>query len=634
MSCPNCRSELPIQYGFCPACKAFVGSGSGPEPPQEKRFWLLASLGLILVLSLTYFLISMGWLRIYITHAARPITHAGKPAGIVRDRPVVHGDVASLDELRGHGKLYFVPMGTQAIPVQVLADYYRKKFKLDIKTLSEVKLGSSTCVPSRQQCVAEEMLDDMCHAYPELSDNPDSVMIILTDEDIFARSLDWDFTTSFRSGYRFGVVSTRRMGTDISGGAPDDGMRLANTKQMLTKYIALLYFRLTPSHDPSSIMYQPLIPNGGPDDIYESDVHPEESANGLTGNGWACISLHYSYKTGKIEPTTPLVTDCFAQEEAQSPEDEIIQAELNTGVFVDHSMEFALNSTPRIELRRGYRSDWVPARALGFGTDYNYDTYLSSDGIDKLSFINIQRPDTHFSRIVRDSPGRGFSPDIVFQNRGSDGEKFGPRMTWESDHFKLQYQDGSWFTYLPCHNDADCYWIGYEDDQKKSLSFDRDSHRTLRHLTANDGQGVEFQVDDQQRVVQAKASNGTRVRYEYDNGGGLAKVVRADRLETLYNYDSAHHMTGMAATAKPGGVPRMLISPEYDSDGYIQKLKVAGVGTYRIQYAAVVAHRATRVRITEPSGRVWDVSLSDQRYTAQTTPIRFPALPAPHQGQN
>jgi len=50
---------------------------------------------------------------------------------------------------------------------------------------------------------------------------------------------------------------------------------------MLTKYVAFMYFRVPYSHDPTSIMHQPLTPNGGPDDLYESDLHSEESANGF-----------------------------------------------------------------------------------------------------------------------------------------------------------------------------------------------------------------------------------------------------------------------------------------------------------------------------------------------------------------
>src|SRR5258707_7500607 len=78
---------------------------------------------------------------------------------------------------------------------------------------------------------------------------------------------------------RMGVVSTRRMDPSFWGGRPDNAVRLASTKQMLTKYIALQYFHLPESFDPTSNLFSPLTPDAGPDDIYESDLHSEASAN-------------------------------------------------------------------------------------------------------------------------------------------------------------------------------------------------------------------------------------------------------------------------------------------------------------------------------------------------------------------
>jgi len=144
------------------------------------------------------------------------------------------------------------------------------------------------------------MMISMKRAHPKIARDPDSVMIALTDEDIFS-ALSWfgPLTYSFHAGYLSGIVSTRRMDPAFWGDAPDDAVRLANTKQMLTKYVAFMYFRVPYSHDPTSIMHQPLTPNGGPDDLYESDLHSEESANGFWGEEQPCLYFTYSYATGK-----------------------------------------------------------------------------------------------------------------------------------------------------------------------------------------------------------------------------------------------------------------------------------------------------------------------------------------------
>src|SRR5262249_27645997 len=158
-------------------------------------------------------------------------------------------------------------------------------------TLPEVAVGPSSYDAARGQYIAEEMILDTKRAYPKIARSADSIMIILTDEDIYPRSLGWNFTYSFHTGYKFAVVSSRR--DDPACEEPDKphdpAIQLAFSNQMLTKSVAMLYFRLPHSFDPPSIMYQPLMPNGGPDDLYESDLHSEESANGFRGQGLPCL---------------------------------------------------------------------------------------------------------------------------------------------------------------------------------------------------------------------------------------------------------------------------------------------------------------------------------------------------------
>ena len=175
---------------------------------------------------------------------------------------VEHGHVASPEDLHGHGKLYFVPVGRQAIFVRSLAEYYANKFGIQIYILPEVTLGPAAWVPQRNQYIAEGVTAAMVNAYPEIARNPESVMIALTDEDIFPKEMGWEFTYGNHSS-RIGVVSTRRMDPAFWGGRPDNALRLASTRQMLTKYIALQYFHLPESPDPTSDCFRRLPPTQG-----------------------------------------------------------------------------------------------------------------------------------------------------------------------------------------------------------------------------------------------------------------------------------------------------------------------------------------------------------------------------------
>ncbi|HXO38017.1 MAG TPA: hypothetical protein VN872_05245, partial [Candidatus Acidoferrum sp.] len=403
---------------------------------------------------------------------------------------VEHGRVANPEELRGHGKLYFVPVGRQAIFVRSLAEYYAQKFGTQIYILPEVKLAPSACVPERNQCIAEEVIGAMTNAYSDIARNPESVMIALTDEDIFPKELGWNFTYSLHSA-RIGVVSTRRMDPAFWGGPPDNALRLASTKQMLTKYIALEYFHLPESFDPTSVLFSPLTPNDGPDELYESDLHSEASANGQRGQPFPCLHFAYSYTRHEIRPEEPVLSECKYVNHAESTDEETFETNLGAGQLTQRSMDIKIDSTPPIKLRRGYSSGYriQNVYAFGWNSNHSYNPGLTSDGAGAQTFINIMHEDGATDFLSRTPPGHGFSPSAVYESH--DYQTYGARLMWDTNHYKLQYRDGAWATFLPCDaGTTRCYWIGYQDAKGNVLKFDRGPKQELRQLTASDNQGI------------------------------------------------------------------------------------------------------------------------------------------------
>jgi YD repeat-containing protein len=535
---------------------------------------------------------------------------------------VQHGSVASPEDLHGHGKLYFAPVGRQAIFVRSLAEYYANKFGIEIFILPEVKLAPSACVPSRNQCIAEEVVGAMANANPEIARNPESVMIALTDEDIFPKELGWDFTYSLHSA-RMGVVSTRRMDPAFWGHRPDNAVRLAATKQMLTKYIALQYFHLPESLDPTSDLFSPLTPDGGPDDIYESDLHPEASVNGRVGTVFPCLFFSYSYKTHEVKVGQPLVSDCQYNNFVSTSDEENFDTNLAWGVLKQRSMDLQLNSTPAIQLKRGYDSVYNPPTAFtfGWGANHSYDSYLSSDGVATLSYTHINYEDGDFSFLGRTDPGRGFSPGAVYESH--DSESYGAQLKWVTDHYKLDYRDGSWSTFLPCDSThMFCYWTGYQDANGNLLRFDRGPNRELRQITASDKQGIDFQLDDRRRTIKAKATDGSQVSYEYDAAGNLARVHRADGQETLYEYDPAHHMTSMSVIRRAGAKPEVVLTNKYDSRGWLITQTFTGIGTFQIEYVTAAGDYSSHVKVTTPAGDVLRINIGRNRYVARSQHVQ------------
>ena len=554
----------------------------------------------------------------------RALQRFNRRAFPMRHFPVVHGNVIEANELHHSGTLYFIPMGRQAISAQSLADYYDKKLQINIAVLPEVRLDPSACLPARKQCVAEEMILAAIRTYPKVAANPDAVIFILTDEDLYSRMLGWDFTYSYHH-QRFAVVSTHRMGPTFWGDPPRNGVLLANTHQILTDHIAQLYFHVPRSYDPTSLMFWPLTPNGGRDDLFESDLHSEESANGRKGDGWPCLSFSYSYETGEITPWPRFVHDCDEDVSPRSTREETFQIELAHGQLVQRSLDIKLDSAPPIDLRRSYLSQYLQPMAFGLGANHKYNSWLISDGPSKLSFIDIIHEDGIRNHLQRVSAGVGFSSKVVFEDRDDPFELYGSRMTWDKDHFKLLARDSSWWTYLPC-GDSRCFWIGFEDANKNTLTFERDNRLALQRLSASDGQGLTFASDAHARIAEAKDGRANHVSYEYDEAGCLSRVRRSDGREEVYSYDSGHHMIAAAVSPRPGERPRNILRTDYDSSGRAVQQVLPDGAAYKIEYLDVSREHVHEVKVTDPAGRTLDVVISSRDYTASMKPVRFPAV--------
>jgi YD repeat-containing protein len=624
MRCPVCSFELASPQAACPQCGAFLGAASGvaiPDPPRTFRYLLAGSLCILAALGAVgyHFASKPGFKDILNGSVFNPAP---------LERAVAHGDVVKPAELQHHGTLYFVPMGHQAFPVESLAAYYRDKFNIEVTVLADVPIPDASYDLARSQYVADDMILDMKRAYPKIAASRDSVMIVLTDEDIYPRSLGWQFTYSYHTGYRFGIVSSHRNDPAFWGRRqPHDPVRqLAGYKQMLTKYVALLYFHVSHSFDPTSVMYQPLTPNGGRDDLYESDLHPEASINGRRNVDWPGIYYAYSYKTGALRVLANSVDDAGHLESSLVPGEELFETQLVSGEFFASTIDFQLDSIPPIEFRRRYRSQYVVPMALGRGTTHNYNNWLYSSDPAKLASIEVMYENGGRESFQRTSPGVGMTPGVIFESNSNSEELYRSRMTSESGQLKLVRRDGEWFTFQPCTN-GPCFWLGYQDTQGRALTFDRDDGGDLHRLTSSDNQWIAFTNGTGHHLAEANDSLGSHVSWTYDVLGRLVRVTHTGGQVTIYSYDQGHHMTKVEVIRQPNEPAVTILSNEYDSAGRIVHQTLADVGEYRMEYTMGPRNEATHVKLTEPSGRVVEINrVNRDVYAVHTTPIRFPAV--------
>jgi YD repeat-containing protein len=628
-NCPNCSSEVDIDQPYCSKCGTALQQPKTQADPKPVGMPVRQVI-LIGVLAVLVIFVS----RMYVIpeqhKAVVPPTTAPTPVRVaVRPRSVEHGAVVKPEELQAQGKLYFVPMGKQAISAESLAAYYRQKFNLAVTVLPPLALKPETCVPSRNQCIAEEMIIEAKRAYPRIAHKTESMFIVLTDEDIFPRSLGWEFTYGLMPSAHAAIVATHRMDPGYWGDPPSQTAKLASARQMLTKYVARIVFRVPISYDPTSVMYQPLTPEGGSDDLYESDLHSEESANGLRGEDGPCLLFKYSYATRRLTISNPQITACYQMPAVYSTDEETFTVALRNGLFIQHSMDLQMDSTPPIDFARAYESQFIVPWALGQGTLHRYDNRVNSNGAYKLTYSKIVYEDGNHDYFHRVTPGIGFSPAVLFENRDDGNEVYGARMTWDTDHFKVQYRDGAWSTYLPCSDyRGSCFWTGYQDAQGHSLHFDRGPDLVLQRLTASDGQGIQFRSDDQHHTVAATDTKGRRVSYEYDPAGCLVRVHRADGKVTIYSYDATHHMTQIAVAEKKGAKPHVILTNEYDKQERVIKQVLADGSTYRMQYGPKVGEYGGTATLVDPEGRTLKFTIDPNAdgYTERAGHVRFPVV--------
>jgi predicted Zn-dependent protease len=122
-----------------------------------------------------------------------------------------------------------------------------------------VKLEPWVVDYSRRQLVAEELIKEMKHRYPEIASDRTVILIGITLKDMFISGYPWQFAFSWRESGRFAVVSAGRMDPAFFGKPYDEFLLQLRMKKMVTKNVGLMYFGRFQSSDPKSVLYQSIL---------------------------------------------------------------------------------------------------------------------------------------------------------------------------------------------------------------------------------------------------------------------------------------------------------------------------------------------------------------------------------------
>lgn len=175
-----------------------------------------------------------------------------------REKVAVKKEVPILQEtLKSPERLYLVPLGD--FPSDVVADlasHYRDKYQLEIETLPRVPLPETAVNRKRDQLIAEQTVAIMKQTNPQLANDPQAIVIGLTNQDMYVAGKDWRFAFGWRDEGKYAVVSSARMHLPNGSRKITKRVIAARLRKMVTKNVGILYYHLAPSDDPRSVLYR------------------------------------------------------------------------------------------------------------------------------------------------------------------------------------------------------------------------------------------------------------------------------------------------------------------------------------------------------------------------------------------
>ena len=168
---------------------------------------------------------------------------------------------SALPRQKRGSQLYFVPLGKlPSVDLPYLVNYYKQKLGLAVETLPAVALDSSTFQPLRRQHVAQRLITLMKNSYPELAEERHTVLIGITEADMYTLDENWNFALGLR-GERSAVVSSARMnpGRRADGAPVDSGVFHSRLVKMISREIGFLYYNLPFSPDSRSVLRESIM---------------------------------------------------------------------------------------------------------------------------------------------------------------------------------------------------------------------------------------------------------------------------------------------------------------------------------------------------------------------------------------
>jgi predicted Zn-dependent protease len=155
--------------------------------------------------------------------------------------------------------LYFAPIGEFPISdAEALVAHYRARFGLEIEILPTLPIPFDGMDAARGQVIAERLTETV-RQHPVTVDQG-TVIIGLTNVDMYIAKSDWRYAYSFRLQSQYAVVSSARLADEFGNPL----VQMGRLQRLVTKNIGVLFYDLPLSSNPRSVLYDRIL---GPDDL-------------------------------------------------------------------------------------------------------------------------------------------------------------------------------------------------------------------------------------------------------------------------------------------------------------------------------------------------------------------------------
>jgi YD repeat-containing protein len=535
----------------------------------------------------------------------RPSTYSFKNRTKAKPLP------ASSAELRGRGTVYMAAVGpVKSVSLPQLVEGFRKHYGLEIHLLPQVSVPSWAWNTIRKQPAAEDLVTALKLSYPKLAADPTATVIGITDEDMYIQALKWTYAFSFRNEERFAVISTShlRLTNDDEEQVTPEALQ-KRTLKVLIRDVGFLHYRLQPSSDYSSILYEYLNDGDELDDVGEDylESDAEVRADLHVENGDPCFILRHYADPARDHAETGTVSNCSGYYKELNLE--TVQIDLRYGLLLDQRTDFLTTDKLPLELTRVLRTQDSRSRAFGIGGTHNLNVFLVGDKWP-FTWMDLVLEHGGRSHFRRSNWGFGYW-DVRYSNRDTNRSEFsGSNIEWAWPGWRLE-RAGT--TYLfPDGNGAgrpeQTALSSIRSYNQSQITLHRDGAGNLMLAHSSFGSELAFQYDSAYRVIEIDQKGGGQVRYSYDTSGHLIRVTDANQRVVEYGYDPQGRLNRVAQDGKT------ICSLQYDEADRVTSETLADGTTYNFHYVAR-KDRVAFVDIFDSAGPRRRLQLFDSTYT-------------------